>query len=55
MANASLEVIQMDPEKEKAFDEKVKCFDKWLIGIVMNIGVSMLTTMILLERLGLLR
>lgn len=30
-------------EKEKAFDEKVKRFDKWLFEILVNIGVSMVT------------
>ena len=39
-------------EKEKAFDEKVKRFDRWLMGILLNIAVSMLTTLILLEKLG---
>ena len=31
------------------------CFDKWLTGILLNIAISMLTTLLLLEKLGLLR
>ena len=40
-------------EKEKALDKKVKRFDKWLMGILLNIAISMLTTLLLLEKLGL--
>ena len=42
----------MDKKKEKAFDEKIKRFNEWTFGIFVNIGVSMLTTLILLEKLG---
>lgn len=41
--------------KENDFDEKVKKFDRALIGIVINVGVSALTTLILLQKLGVLR
>ncbi len=42
-------------EKEKAFDEKVKRFDKFLIEILINIIVSVLTTIWLIAKLGLIR
>ena len=45
----------MDDKNKKANDDKVKRFDKWLTGILLNIAISMLTTLLLLEKLGLLR
>ncbi len=45
----------MNSKREKAFDKKVKHFDRRVLEIVTNIGVSMLTTLLLLEKLGLLR
>ncbi len=33
----------MDPKKEKAFDEKVKRFDRNVIGVLLNMLVSMVT------------
>ena len=34
-------------EKEKEFDKKVKLFDKWLFEILVNIGVSMVTAIVI--------
>lgn len=42
-------------EKEKALEEKVKRFDRKILGILTNIAVSMLTTIFILEKLGLIR
>ncbi len=41
-------------DKEKAFDEKIKRFDKKLLEIIVNIGVSMITTLLILQKLGFL-
>ena len=45
----------MDKEKEKAFDEKIKRFDKWITEILVNVLVSLITTLFVLLKLGLLR
>lgn len=45
----------MDKEKQKAFDEKIKRFDKGIWEIIVNIGVSMITTLFVLQKLGLLK
>lgn len=34
----------MDKKKEKAFDEKIKRFDRCFCGILVNVAVSILTT-----------
>ena len=42
-------------EEEKASDKKVKRFDKFLIEILINIIVSVVATVCLLSKLGLIR
>lgn len=41
-------------EREKALNDKVKRFDRWLIGLLVNIAVSCVTTLILLTIAGVL-
>lgn len=42
-----------EKEKKKAFDDKVKRFDKNLLEILTNIAVSAITTLFILAKLGL--
>lgn len=42
-------------ERKKALDEKVKRFDRKFLEVLTNIVISVITTIILLAKLGLLR
>lgn len=41
-------------KNEKTPIEKIRRFDRALVNILLNIALSMLTTLILLEKLGLI-
>lgn len=42
-------------EKEKAFDEKVKRFNMWTFAVFLSVSSSIITTLVLLAKLGVLR
>ena len=49
------EVILMRKDKEKAFDEKVKRFNMWTFAVFLSVSSSIITTLVLLAKLGVLR
>lgn len=45
----------MRNDKEKAFDEKVKRFNMWTFAVFLSVSSSIITTLVLLAKLGVLR